>query len=408
MTFVSPAARAAADPAVVIGMAAIVRLAYEGGDLSPLLNSLVARVTADPDDAAALMDLSVILLATGQRDKGLELQAAALELRRDYRRPAKQAGGVKVLAVMTAGDFMANTPIDFLLEDSDIDLRLVYVDADSQTIEAPEHDVVFVAIGESVPNFPVLQRLEGLLRGWPKPVVNGVVERIAALSRDGVCATFADVPAILSPVTVRADRATLTRLAGDGAALPTIVPGAAFPIIARPIGSHAGHGLEKLDDAAAVGAYLAGHADPDFYLAPFVDYRAADGLFRKQRIAFIDGQPFACHFATSEHWMVHYLSAGMTERPERRAEEAAWMATFDADFAARHADAFKALHKGVGLDYFGIDCAEMPDGRLLLFEADVAIIVHALDPENTFPYKKPAMRKLFDAFQAALRDRVAA
>lgn len=81
------------------------------------------------------------------------------------------------------------------------------------------------------------------------------------------------------------------------------------------------------------------------------------------------------------------------------------MRDFDSVFALRHAAAFEALHRHFGLDYFGIDCAEMPDGRLLLFEADVAMIVHDLDPSGTFPYKKPAMRRLFDAFAAMVRAR---
>ena len=60
--------------------------------------------------------------------------------------------------------------------------------------------------------------------------------------------------------------------------------------------------------------------------------------------------------------MVHYLSAGMATSPEKRAVEAKWMATFDDDFAARHAAAFEAQYRHMGLDYFGIDCAELPDG----------------------------------------------
>jgi hypothetical protein len=46
----------------------------------------------------------------------------------------------------------------------------------------------------------------------------------------------------------------------------------------------------------------------------------------------------------------------------------------------------------------------MPDGRLLVFEADVAMIVHDMDSELVFPYKKPAMRKLFRAFHDALAE----
>ena len=105
--------------------------------------------------------------------------------------------------------------------------------------------------------------------------------------------------------------------------------------------------------------------------------------------------------------MVHYLNAGMAESAERRAEEASAMASFDEDFAVRHAATFAGLYDRLGLDYFAIDCAELPDGRLLMFEADVSMIVHALDPEELYPYKKPQMAKLFDAFEALLRNKAA-
>lgn len=39
---------------------------------------------------------------------------------------------------------------------------------------------------------------------------------------------------------------------------------------------------------------------------------------------------------------------------------------------------------------------------MLVFEADVAMIVHDMDSEVIFPYKKPVMRKLFKVFQEAL------
>jgi len=90
---------------------------------------------------------------------------------------------------------------------------------------------------------------------------------------------------------------------------------------------------------------------------------------------------------------------------EKRAEEARFMADFDADFARRHRPALAAIAERVGLDYFGVDCAETADGRLLLFEADIAMIVHAMDSAETFPYKRPQMRKVFDAFRAMLRRR---
>ena len=50
----------------------------------------------------------------------------------------------------------------------------------------------------------------------------------------------------------------------------------------------------------------------------------------------------------SQHWMIHYLNAGMYEDAAKRAEEAHFMDAFDA-FAERHAAAFEAIHARIGL-----------------------------------------------------------
>ena len=141
-------------------------------------------------------------------------------------------------------------------------------------------------------------------------------------------------------------------------------------------------------------------------MSQFVDYRGADGLFRKYRIAFVDGRPFACHMAVADHWMLHYLNAGMEQSAEKRAEEAGWFESFDATFAARHRDGFRALHDRIGLEYFVIDCAEAPTGELLVFEADTAMVVHSMDSPELFPYKRPQMLRVFQAFQDMLHARV--
>jgi glutathione synthase/RimK-type ligase-like ATP-grasp enzyme len=188
-------------------------------------------------------------------------------------------------------------------------------------------------------------------------------------------------------------------------ALEEVLPGGAFPLIVRPVGSHAGKGLERIDDAAALAAHVEQARVQAAYVSRFVDYASADGRWRKYRVAFMAGRPYLAHMAVGDHWMVHYLNAGMADSAGKRAEEAAAMAGFDEAFAVRHAAAFAALHERLGLDYFAIDCAELPDGRLLLFEADVSMIVHALDPEDLYPYKRPQMAKLFGAFEGLLKAR---
>lgn len=399
----SPALPMVRERITTVGLAQLARLAYENADIEPLWTALVNRVSVDPTDAAALMDLSTMLILSGQREEGLDLQAEAVRLCPLYRRPHGSADGLRVLAFVVEGDMMANTPLDFLLEGSDIELHLLYVGS-GQTLpdHVPDHDVAFLAVGESHANQAILTKLEATLAGWPRPVMNGSPGRISALTRDGVCAMFHGDKHVLAPRTVRVERRRLAQLGRRELRIEALLSDSSFPIIARPLDSHAGTGLSKLDSELEVAAYLREREDEIFYIAPFVDYRSADGLHRKQRIAFVHGRPFISHMAISEHWMVHYLSAGMAENSEKRAEEARFMESFESHFVARNQPALQSLCRVIGLDYFSIDCAELPDGRLLLFEADVAMIVHALDSEGLFPYKKPAMERLFKAFEAGL------
>ena len=395
-------ARRPANPAPSLGMAFLGRRFFEGQGVAEVWDALVARLTADPSDAGAMLDLSTLLQMRGERDKGLDLQAAALATCRLYRTSHGSGRGLRVLAFAIAGDLMTNTPIDFLLEGSDIELTTCYLDAALPSpAELPDHDVAFLAIGLSEHGEAVLSQLEGAFDRWPRPVVNGRAERIAALTRDGVADRFASHRDILCPATRRVDRDVLRQVIGGATTLAQIHPDLAFPILVRPIASHAGAGLEKLDDPAGLAAYLAAHPDPEIFVTRFFDYSGADGLFRKLRVVLIKGRPFISHMAVSARWMVHYLNADMGD-PAHRVEEAQVMASFDQGFAARHAGALQALSETLGLDYFGIDCAETPDGRLLVFEADVAMIVHAMDSPELYPYKKPAMARLFAAFTAGL------
>jgi glutathione synthase/RimK-type ligase-like ATP-grasp enzyme len=172
----------------------------------------------------------------------------------------------------------------------------------------------------------------------------------------------------------------------------------AFPLIVRPIDSHAGRGLEKLENAAAIAGYLADRPEDEFFISRFIDYSNPDGLFRKFRVIVIDGRPFPCHMAVAAEWKLWYLNADMAQSASKRGEEARFMEGFDEGFAQRHGAALAAMDDRFGLEYFGIDCAELADGRLLVFEADISMAVHELDPVDIYPYKGPQMRKLFAAF----------
>ncbi|MEA2948036.1 MAG: hypothetical protein QOI40_3366, partial [Alphaproteobacteria bacterium] len=345
----------------------------------------------------------------GRPDDRSMLQAWALELQRLYRQPplAAAADPIRLLAFMAPGDFMANMPIGFLLEGSSVTLDMVYVVPGLPLPRPlPDHDVALVAVAESNENQALLREIAGLVRSWPRPVLNSP-EHIARLTRDGTWELLKSVPGVEIPMNARIDRQHFDRIARGEASIEDVLAGCAFPIIARPLDSHAGEGLCKLDSAAAVDGYLRERSEREFYIAPFVDYRGPDGLFRKYRIALIDGRPYAVHMAISEHWMIHYLNADMTGSAEKRSEEARFMAAFDEDFAVRHAAALRGIAERIDLDYIPFDCGETRDGKLLVFESGTNMVVHCMDPQELFPYKRPQMAKVFGAFQAMLRNRMA-
>ncbi|MGN6423620.1 MAG: ATP-grasp domain-containing protein [Asticcacaulis sp.] len=386
----------------ITGMNRIVPMAFRGQDLNPLWETMMARVTANPADAAAMMDMAITLQSLGRSEDARQVMEGALSLQRDFCVRHGDGSGLRLLAFVTAGDFMANTPLDFLLDGSNCVLWLRYVDAETTSLDGlPEHDVAFMAVGESNENGPVLARLNDLLADWPYPIMNNRPGLINQMTRDSVHHLLSDEPSICSPKTKRLDRQALSLAAERSHDSAELTEDLTYPVTIRPVGTHAGHGLVKLDGRADLQAYLAGQSESEFYVAAFIDYSDGDGLYTKQRIVLINGRPFASHQATSRRWMVHYMNADMMADADKRAAEAAWMDAFDTDFAVRHAAAFEALHRKIGLDYFGMDCAETRDGRLLIFELDVAMIVHDMDDPELFPYKRPAMRKLFAAFIAA-------
>jgi hypothetical protein len=333
----------------------------------------------------------------GQRDLGLSLQALALEIQPLYHLRTAAAGGagIRLLAFLSPGDLAENNILEFLIEESDISLDLLYVSPDIPLPPIlPEHDLAMVAVCETDRNRPLLQHLETLLKSWPRPVICGPA-RIARLSRDGACALLPSAPGMVVPVTTRMDRRALQ---GIGPCDCTV------PIIVRPVDSQKGHGLAKVDTPGAIRDYLENRPEDAFYVARYVEYRGPDGQFRKYRIVLIDQRPYVCHMAISDSWVVHYMSAGMVESASKRAEEARFFAAFDDDFARRHHDALLCIAQRTELEYVGIDCGETPDGELLVFEVDSGMTVHAMDPVDLFPYKQPQMRKVFRAFRQMLID----
>jgi hypothetical protein len=336
----------------------------------------------------------------------MAIQAEVLAFHQLFRSPCSaEKPKLRVLALAAAMDMGGNTPIEFLLENSGIELLTLYVVAGVELpVPLPGHDVAIVIASDSDQCREALRKIDRAASRWPRPLLNPP-PLVGNLDRDKLHRLLSGIEGLDIPVTASATRAQLSELAQPNAGLANLATDFKFPIIVRPLGSHAGVGLARIDDRAAIGRYLFARPEPEFFVSRFVDYAGDDGLFRKYRIVIVDGRPYACHMAIADRWDIWYLNAGMAFSESKRLEEENFMRTFDQAFAARHQRALAAMIERIGLDYFTVDCAENRRGELLIFEADNTAVVHNMDSPELFPYKAPQMRRVFEAFAAMLYRR---
>jgi glutathione synthase/RimK-type ligase-like ATP-grasp enzyme len=314
-----------------------------------------------------------------------------------------------ILVLAVPGDFQANLPLGALLGATDTELHTLWL-SDPEAVlrdplsalpeRLPQFDCVFIAIAEGSHHDRALAAADRLAAVLNVPVVNNGA-RIAAVSRSGAARLLQNLPDTVVPAQTLIGRSALARVA-DGFSADACP---AFPMIVRPMASHAGKDLVRLNDAKSVRTYLDGVADELFYAAPFVDYRSADGLWRKYRVIFVHGRPLPYHLAIHNDWAIWYYNARMDLDPWKRLEEARFVQDIAAALPARALAALRVIGERVGLDYFGLDCGVLADGTLVVFEIETGMIVHDWDPPELYPYK-PACAQSIARATAVMIDSV--
>jgi len=376
----------------------LVRAARKAGRLAEAEAALRAEVAAGHDDADTIEQLALALEQSNQTDRALALRNALA--RRTGVKPGGRAGAKTTVLVLGAAG-AGHIPIRYLL-DTDVfatmsvsllspgeaDAPLGPVDLDALR----RADVVFSTLGDIDRDGGQLAAAETLCGRLGKPVINapGGIHRTG---RDGAPALFGDIAGMVTPV--------IERMAPQELARRDITS----PILARPAGDHGGDNLVLLRNGAERDAWLATRKTRTLLVSPFHNFRSADGHWRKYRLIFVDRQVFPYHLAISDDWLVHYWRAEMGRSDWKKAEEERFLTDWRGVFGAA-ASAVDETALRLDLDYGGMDCALLPDGRLLLFEANACMLVHLDEAKAAFPYKHLAVPPIRDAFTAMVRERV--
>jgi Tfp pilus assembly protein PilF len=345
-------------------------------------------LAAEPGQAVASQTLAAVLEARGEGEAAERLLDAAYARQALFVEPAREPRlTVLVLATRSGG----NIPYRHIMPPERYARLIWYMEhARAEDIAAaPPFDVVFNTIGDPDLAAPSAAAVRAFLAGCARPALNDP-DKVARTRRDLIPGLLGDLNGVVAPAAVRLEAGRL----GETGLTP--------PLLLRPTGSHGGQGLALAENAQALDALAPAFAGQAAYATQFHDYRSADGRFRKGRMIFVDRRPYPYHWAVSDHWLVHYESAGMGGDAARQAEERRFLDDPEAALGAAAFAAVCEIGRRLDLDYCGLDFSLLPDGRVLVFEANATMFVHPEPQDGELAYKNPAVRRITEAFQAHL------
>ncbi len=351
-------------------------------------------LASDPSLAVANLNMVSILESEGRmreaklhRSQIARPQPLTVEVAPDHRRTV----------LLLANTFVGNLPFGTLLPRQVNTLITWHVEfaTPAQADALPPYDVAFNVVGNADildSSFDCVSRFAASHKVLNSPAA------VARTRRDRLPKLLDGIPGIVVPRVVRLSREEAAE--GD---LPNelAAEGIACPILARPISGHGGEGVQLLQTAEQLASFKPGDANAYYFIA-YHDYRLADGYFRKYRAIFVDRTPYPYHLAISENWLVHYFSAVMMSEPWKREEEGRFLADPGVTLGQDAMTALNSIGERLDLDFAGIDFALLPDGRVLVFEANATMLVHLRDNIVDFPYKHVHVPRIFAAFDAML------
>lgn len=290
-----------------------------------------------------------------------------------------------------------------LLTQANINLNRLFVSNSELCQKAlnnlEQYDLIINTISDVEVAHNSLLRLQRALEQKSYAVINSP-KSVLATSRASVYQALKSVDNLLIAETQQLDVHPKPDLAVEQfSAIPT-------PYLLRPLGSSTGIGLEKIDQVEKSTDLFRSLAGKTINVCPFIDFKSADGHYRKYRVFVIGGDILPEHCVVSDHWNVHSSSrlTLMLESETYRAEEIAFVKDITSVLQTRHIEAINNIAAQLQLDYFGIDFSFTPSGELLVFEANSGMRVNP-DYLKNFSYLRKPIEAIISRFQAMMQTK---
>ncbi len=358
-----------------------------------------AALLLDPSQTAVHALLGNVLHGAGAIEQSHRHYALSMQSAPWYGTASPTSSGIRLAVLAAPGS--ANTPTRFILDRSILSVDVFYVlpgSADMAQRLSDSVDIIFNSVSDPDSASAGFADLTRLVDSVDKPVLNRP-DRIQATRRNWMRELLGPIEGCVVPWTLRC-------AAGDVGAAADFARAAGYPVLVRPVGSHGGDGLVKIDTEIDLQAVLSAYGDS--YVTKFHDAKSDDGWYRKYRLIIVDGAILPYHLAVNDHWLVHYFRAPTSEMSAFRDEEVLFLDEPEQTMGPVAYAALLRIAQTVKLDFFGIDCAVDASGRLLVFECNATMLVRDGEQPNIVTAKGEAARRIRDAVTAMIERRITA
>lgn len=405
---------AALESGSAMGLFNIGTAYFMNGHWEPAARWYRLALMFDPELVPANQNLGLILHRQG------DVAAANRHYDRAYRRQSlfiePSATAVRTVLILCASR-PGNVPFDDLLPQAR-NTRINWVVEYAPEGEAawlPRCDLVFNAIGDADVARRSRAAVDRFLATSHRPLLNPPAQ-VARTARDLLSGLLAGIPGILVPAVLRLQLDDAQKDSQKDMQEKLAAAGFTYPIIVRPVGEHGGDGVVLLSaetsaETSAEALTLAADSTADTgerYLSSYCEYRSDDGFYRKYRVIFVDRVPYPYHLAIGSQWLTHYVTADMLTLSWKTAEEQRFLEQPAAVLGAAAWSALETIAQRLDLDFCGIDFSMLPDGRVLVFEANATMLVHPETYYDSLKFKNRYVSHILDAFDALLDRRIQA
>ncbi|MBV9120351.1 MAG: tetratricopeptide repeat protein, partial [Chloroflexi bacterium] len=275
------------------------------------------------------------------------------------------------------------------------DIFVEFFDRDRQL---PQHVLTVNSLSDADISRAGLEAAVDLIGQANADVVNRP-EHVLRTGRAEMAKRLSEIPGVVAPRTRQYPKRALL---SDEARATLAKDGFCWPLLLRSRGFHTGRFFLKVDSSRELAATAASLPGDELLAIEYINCADSSGLNRKYRVMIVDERLYPLHLAISHMWKVHYFSAEMDTSEAFRQEDQYFLERMPEALGSAATACLLSIASTLQLDFAGIDFGFRPDGAMVVFEANSAMVVPDPPAGDKWDYRRQPVGQIVQAIRTML------